>query len=67
MYGDSSWEEQMLADRAAARKRQALEHHLAALEARLERVERQLEKQAAALAKYDQSRLAGETACGQVA
>ena len=50
-HQDSSWEEQMLADRAEARKRQVLDHKLASLEDRLARVEDLLEKQTAALAE----------------
>ena len=66
MNGDSSWEEQWLADRAAARKRQNLEHRLAALEERLQSIERLLEEQTAALAKYDQSRMTEATARDRV-
>ena len=66
MNGDSSWQEQWLADRAAARKRQNLEYRLAALEERLQSIERLLEEQTAALAKYDQSRMTETTARDRV-
>ena len=67
MYGDSSWEEQMLADQAAARRRQDLERRLAALEARLDDIEGLLEEQTAALARYHFERLIRTTARTDVA
>ena len=48
MYGDSSWEEQLAADRAAARKRQKIAQRMDALEARIERLEDIIAQQAAA-------------------